>query len=248
MYAYKYNSHGFYRSFNTYNPAVDSGGAIANTVRYNVDASRYIKNSISSLFDSTAGNTVTYQNLFRPATVALITQNPVTSNPVGDNSKFIIGNFGGWYNPSAPVQSNISANYTALKINFDNQYGQLDSIRQIPIKGCVQHFRDQFYKDENDVYQPIDMTTVSTLTEFTTGVLFGGDTYINRYTEKSIMPFWYDFLKGEPDMIGYDYRLKGSNVPFPRFWMDTNKYRLDEMVKPIMNLNFNFANAMPNDY
>mgnify|MGYP003144261980 CR=1 FL=1 len=249
VYAYKYNSHGFYRSFNTYNPAVDSGGAIANTVRYNVDASRYIKNSISSLFDSTAGNTVTYQNLFRPATVALITQNPVTSNPAvgADGSKFIIGNFGGWSNPSTPVQSPISTNYAALKINFDNQYGQLDSIRQIPIKGCVQHFRDQFYRDENDVYQPIDMTTVSTLTEFTTGVLFGGDTYINRYTEKSIMPFWYDFLKGEPDMIGYDYRLK-SNIPFPRFWMDTNKYRLDEMVKPLMNLNFNFSTALPNDY
>ena len=255
VYAYKYNSHGFYRSFNTYNPAVDSGGAIANTVRYNVDASRYIKNSISSLFDPTAGNTVTYQNLFRPATVALITQNSVTSNPVGDNSKFIIGNNPttntanptNWYNPSAPLQSNISVNYAALKINFDNQYGQLDSIRQLPIKGCVHHFRDQFYRDENGVFQPIDMTTVSTLTEFTTGVLFGGDTYINRYTEKSIMPFWYDFLKGEPDMIGYDYRLKG-NIPFPRFWMDTNKYRLDEMVKPIMNLTFNFANAMPNDY
>ena len=72
VYAYKYNSHGFYRSFNTYNPAVDSGGAIANTVRYDISASRYIKNSISSLFDPVLGGTVTYQNLFRPATVALI--------------------------------------------------------------------------------------------------------------------------------------------------------------------------------
>ena len=72
--------------------------------------------------------------------------------------------------------------------------------------------------------------------------LFGGDNYINRYTEKTVMPFWWNFMNGEPDGTPFDYR-RYTNIPFPRYWMNTEKFRLDEMTKIFSNLG-NFASNM----
>ena len=39
---------------------------------------------------------------------------------------------------SQPFKRNIAALYGSLKYNFDNQYGQLDGIKQIQMRGCVE--------------------------------------------------------------------------------------------------------------
>ena len=46
------------------------------------------------------------------------------------------------------------------------------------------------------------------------------------------MPFFYTFLKEGKDGIPVDYS-KYANVPVPRFWMNNEKYRMDEFVRPI---------------
>ena len=71
-------------------------------------------------------------------------------------------------------------------------------------------------------------------TRYTSQPIFDGDTYIGRYTEKCIMPIFTDFLYGQPNGFTYDYRNK-VNIPFPRFWMDTQKFDLTDMAAEIMS-------------
>ncbi|BCV01383.1 MAG: hypothetical protein CM15mV42_0590 [uncultured marine virus] len=94
----------------------------------------------------------------------------------------------------------------ALKFSFENQYGQLDQIKQVPMR---------------DGFELIDLD-LPAQTLFQTSPIFSGDTYIGRYSEKCIMPIFTDFLYGQPDQYPFDYLLR-TNIPFPRYWMDTKK-------------------------
>jgi len=59
------------------------------------------------------------------------------------------------------------------------------------------------------------------------------------------MPFFYQFLKDDEERgYAFDYS-RYANVPFPRYWMNTEKYRMDEFIRPITDLDFNWANALP---
>jgi hypothetical protein len=98
--------------------------------------------------------------------------------------------------------SNISSYYGALKIPIPNQYGQLWSIKQLPISSnCLTNFNPA-------------------VSSVTSPVLFGGDSYITRFTEKNTMFFFDWWLMGEPDEALIDYTLY-FNIPYPRFWINT---------------------------
>ena len=238
-FAYKYNSHGWYRQMNA-----NANGAV---FRHKVEDAAYMNGAISQLNSNTRIN-----NLNRPATVALQTVSSNLPLPTGDNSKYTIGTAPGggsspWTAPQRTTTSNISAHYCALKYNIDNQYGQLEDIKQIPIRGCVELFEDKLK------YDSLNNPLITPLLRFNSGIQFGGDCYVNRYTEKSIMPFFWDYLdQSERDGFTYDYRLY-ANVPFPTYWMNTEKYRLDELCKAFAGLNWianvsaAFADALPND-
>tara|TARA_R100000353_G_scaffold51060_2_gene40552 strand:- start:1940 stop:10087 length:8148 start_codon:yes stop_codon:yes gene_type:complete len=233
-YAWKYNAHGLYFGSRPYQGQF--------RYRAPVDIARYVGSSMQQL-----DATLKVNNIQRPATVVVKADSsaplafPLTLNLAGgfapDNSRFIINNVpvagGGTapihFRPTQLIRSNISAHYCALKVNFRNQYGQLEQINQIPI-GCP-----QLLKNVEEVgLDPKDFTVD---TRLRTSTLYGGDVYINRYTEKVIMPFFWDFLKGQPDGFPYDYRLR-ANVPRPRFWMNTQKYDLSELVRAVVTLNF----------
>jgi len=254
-YAYKYNSHGFY---GTYNPFVgtqcqdllNNNGTCSSVFRHQIDRARYIKPGINYL-----DGDIPINNLHRPSTVVVRTNTKVDSPSNWgriDNSKFVIGggqcagvfdystglpktnHVLGWYTPTGLLESSISAHYIGLKVDNDAQYGQLDSILFTPMS---QPFK---FSDTTPLVDIVPST------RFNTGPLFGGDSYISRYTEKVTMPFWFDFMKDGPDGLPFDYRFY-SNIPFPRYWMNTEKYRMDEFVRPITNLSFDFSNAYPSD-
>ena len=248
-YAWKYNSHGFYDRYVPFASGNCIGGqgmlagACTSVFRHQVNRARYIKPGIQYMNGNVAIN-----NLHRPSTVVINT-NTLVDSPGNwnnlDDSKFVIG--GGqcagdgnhqlsWWTPTGLATSNIAAHYVGLKLDNDAQYGQLDSILFTPMAHPIK-FADS-------------ATDIDTNTRFSTGPMFGGDTYISRYTEKVTMPFWFDFMGNGgmemPDGTPWDYRFY-SNVPFPRYWMNTEKYRMDEFVRPITNLSFNFDNAFPSD-
>jgi hypothetical protein len=219
-FAYKYNSHGFY---NEYIPTVK--GDIYRTI--NGDA-----NYVGSSFQQFA-STYKINNLFRPATVAVKT-NFILPRPLGlDNSRFVIGGLNNnnlYFNPQTPQKTEISVLYGALKFNFENQYGQLDGIKQVQMRGCI-------YPVTTDIAQAT----------FGTGAIFSGDIYIGRYTEKTIMPIFSNFLNGQPDEYPYDY-LKRINIPYPRYWMDTRKYDVTRMADALSAFSDSkLKDALPND-
>ena len=217
-FVFKYNSQGFYNSFTKRNTGL---WRIKNT------DSNYIGQSFQS-FDN--GN-YKINNLFRPSTVAVALDTEISEPSVEDTSRFVIGgdvNKNGTDNsysntyltdPDRPQKRPISAYYGALKFNFDNQYGQLDGIKQIPMRGCV----EQLDPTKPDAFM------------YTSSAIFSGDTFITRYTEKVMMPIFAQFLYGQPDEFTYDYSAH-VNIPYPRYWLNSQKFDLSKLAQNIATL------------
>ena len=221
-FAYKHNSHG--ELFN-YTPT--ASGTI---FRSKIKDINYLGSSYQ-VFDKD----YKVNNLFRPKTVSLSIENEFEDPQVVDKSRYIIG--GDIDNttseekflkePEVVREKPISMHYGSLKFNFENQYGQLENIKQVPVSNCILEI------NENNVS--------------TSNIILEGDTYINRYTEKVVMPIFSDFLLGQPNGYNYDY-LKRVNIPYPRFWMKTEKYDTTGLANEIITLGFaNITDAMPND-
>ena len=236
-FAYKQNSHGV---FENYAKTLDQ-----NTIyRSKNTDSNYIGSSFQGF-----GASYKINNLFRPGTVAIETQSSFsipevfTGSPIKDISRYTIGgdadsDFANTYleDPGQKQKKKISALYGALKFGFENQYGQLDGIKQVQMRGCVELIE-----------------TNNPLKKYTSQAIFSGDIYVGRYTEKTIMPIFTDFLYGQPDQYPYDY-LKRVNIPYPRFWMDTRKYDVSPLSRTIMTLGLSAVTApgflnsiLPND-
>ena len=124
-------------------------------------------------------------------------KNPI----VTDDSRFLISEKR--TNLYTNHTSNISSFYGAVKLPMVSQYGQLQYVKQYPVSTCV--------------------TYVAPLKDikYSSTILFGGDTYINRFTEKNTMFFFNTWLMGEPDEAEIDYSAY-ANIPYPRHWINTN--------------------------
>ena len=223
-FAYKHNSHGFYNEF-TRRPSTS-------IFRTRNLESNYIGSSFQKFGDYKVNN------LFRPTTVGISTSTDLADPAVQDKSRYIVNGDidsgqGHKYlkTPETERVTPISALYGALKFNFENQYGQLDGIKQVQMRGCI------------------ELTTPSTPNDtFVSNPVFAGDTFINRYTEKTVMPIFTDFLNGQPDQFPYDY-LQRVNIPYPRFWMDTRKFSTTNLAKQVMAFGQlkNVENYLPTD-
>lgn len=102
-----------------------------------------------------------------------------------------------------------SSHYVALKTRLRNQYGQLQSIRQLMVSSCV---------------IPIVATNSSTL--------FGGDIYIGKYSEKNTLFYFQQFLNGQPDGAVLNYNQQ-KMFEWTAFWMDTDPFDLMEFVQSV---------------
>ncbi len=130
-----------------------------------------------------------------------------------------------------PFSLPIASHYGAIKIRKRNQYGQLQSIKQIAITPCEQKLSDPYYSShiytENYVCPTGDTYKIKKITY--TPVFFGGDTFVNRYTEKNTMFFFYDWLYSQPDGFEFNYLLR-QMIPEPRFWVNSNEYDFAEFT------------------
>ena len=222
-FAFKHNSHGFYSNFTKRSSAQQYRTKTLNS------------NYLGSSFQEFEGYKV--NNLFRPATVAIATEDQLDDPGTRDISRYVVGgdadsDFGDTYlkKPEELQSKTISCLYGGLKFEFENQYGQLDGIKQIQMRGCVEY-----------------VSPINTQQRFTSQAIFNGDVYINRYTEKTIMPIFSDFLNGQPDQFTYDY-LQRVNIPYPRFWMDTRKFDMTQLGQEIATFSLASTNdPLPSD-
>ena len=251
-YALQSIAHGFYSTFNR--------PIQTDTNRFNVNDGFYIKDAIQEVPEF---NNKRYRinNLKRCSSVVLRTTNNQDQDVgpallTGDNSLMTLGNAitnGAnldWAdNRSNPFTAGIKSHYAGIKYRIDNQYGQLNSIKQITITPCEQKLSDSNVEDiATSTSCPLLDDTTSTYQLHkrvinNTPIFFGGDTYINRYTEKNNMFFFYDWLYGQPDGFEYNYILR-QMIPQPRFWLNSQKYDLNSLGELITDLGdiWNLAN------
>jgi hypothetical protein len=125
-------------------------------------------------------------------------------------------------NKTTPFSLPIASHYGGLKGRVRNQYGQLGSENEIIITPCEQQL--QYYNIPVTQWTcPIDNVLYEFNTITRTPILFGGDTYINRYTEKNNMMIFNDWLYSQPDGFEYNYYLH-SMIPLARFKVNSINY------------------------
>lgn len=189
QYAAQYNSHGFYN--------ISAPIALTGNTRRAVVNSYYVDNNLQSF---TADYVI--NNLYRPNSVVIQVHKDIADPSIKDESRNTLSTLGVGLNVN--TSKNISAYYGAIKTNLPSQYGQIDSIVQIPTFTCVQK------------------TSPIASNRYTSPVVFGGDTYINRFTEKNVFPLFNDWMFNLEDEFEYDYR-ESANIPYPRYWLDSSK-------------------------
>lgn len=236
-YALQMKSHGLYDNM------INIGNR---TGRFTIEDGFYLEDSVQDmpLYQNNSG-TQSYRinNVKRCSTVTLRTKTGPfdhTDQYIGpelldqeDKSLVTLGVLSQYGNPYVPGELPsfkdfdrnfslpIGSYYAGLKFRLRNQYGKLDSVKQIPITPCEQKNLTASpngpicnTNPPNDIYSKIISHT---------DVLFGGDTFINRYTEKNNMFFFYQWLWSETDGIDFNYFLY-QMIPQAKFWLNSTKF------------------------
>ena len=260
QYALELIGHGDYDTFVPSTASVD---------RFSLEDGIYVFSDIQDFpeFQDTAGNSVSYRinNLNRPHKVVIRVETP---NGVQTGPDFITDASGNFFDKSLmtldiasslvpdfdvnhkpegkkkPFNNPIASHYGGLKFSIRNQYGQLNTISQIIATPCEQKI------DFNTIGENIGASVQKVISE--TSTFFGGDTYINRFTEKNIMPFFTAWLYDQPRGTEWNYFLYPS-VPFPRFWAnsepwDISEINVDDFLSSIVSPNLTGTGLLPSAY
>lgn len=166
-------------------------------------------------------------NLYRSRQVLLELNREIDYAAINDNTRMTIGDLKQWSNPSQSFISTTAAFYASMKLPLEAQYGQLESCVLMPIS------------------TEVHATTLIAGTTFISPVLFGGDIYINRYTEKNSFPLFNEWMHDVPDGTEWNY-MSYVNLPYPNYWMNTTRYEVTNLMSALIRFNFK-DNVLPND-
>lgn len=171
----------------------------------------------------------------------LLQTSPSTTNPTFENT-------------GVPFNRTIASHYAGIKVRLRNQYGQLSGIKQIPITPCEQKItldlpvipgisvpENNFITSNTGVscptiFDPITLSSnliLKTLSQ--TPIFFGGDTFINRYTEKNTFFYFYDWLWQQPDGYEFNYALYNM-IPTARFFVNSVEYDPSPLAPTLANI------------
>jgi hypothetical protein len=222
QYAYQYNSHGFYNQF---------AKSTAGNRRRSITDSIYLDPYLQEFAGKYRVN-----NLYRSRQVLLETHREIAFPSVIDNSRTTIGELRQWDDPSKAFTRTTSAFYASLKVPLHAQYGQLESCVLLPVSTQVHSFGGADGAGGSPGKDAV----------FASPVLFGGDVYINRYTEKNSFPLFHEWMYDLPDGTEWDY-TRYPMLPYPRYWVNTNQYEITNLTSSLIRFNFK-DNVLPNDF
>jgi hypothetical protein len=192
QYALQCLSHAFYNNYTT---------NVRGNIRKEIVDSSYIRTGVHGFSTNYRVN-----NFYRNQFVILQTSTDLlktgTQSGITDNTRQLYHDLN--ININDTFVANTVAYYGAIKIPMVSQYGQLDSIKQMPISSCV------------------EFTQADKTKKYSSQVYFGGDTYINRFTERNTMFYFNTWLMGEPDEIEFDYRNHFA-MTYPRYWLNSKR-------------------------
>lgn len=152
-------------------------------------------------------------NIYRSRTVTLNTTFQISNTFVTDTSRRNIGAASGptYEKPEVPWFATSACHYTAMVQRLRNQYGQIENIIQVPVSTCM-----------------------TERTQSTSDVLFNGDIYIGRHTEKNTFFYFRDWMFNQPDGFEFNYRLHYM-LPYPRWFMDTTILDTGETIDSVFS-------------
>lgn len=247
-FALRYHSHGFYDEYKK---------SVAGNRRFSLNNQSYVGPQITNFSAGTKIN-----NLYRSKFVAVETTTPVQNTQIEDRTRYKATDvkdllepelpFPPWDNffvPKDPTQKDFDSNstylapaganghqicsshYASLKQRIRNQYGQINGVISIPISYCTMPAPNLEQTAKSDV-------------------LFGGDTYVGRYTEKNTFFFFYEWMYDRPDGAQFDY-TRVNMIPYPRYWANFNRFETGDFMSSLGSVisTVSFANVItPSDY
>lgn len=182
----------------------------------NLDINRYLIPGVQSV-----GDVYTVNNYRRESSVYLRTDltKPVLPFPskspnmivagnskVTDYSRFTIGDTGACSTPEKDQDDvRVVSYYASLKNQFVNQWGQIYS------------------------YETIDTGFQQDILASGSYTVFGGDTFISRFTFKTKLPFFIDNRVNAPDDSDIFYDEIG-NIAYPKYWHSARSILKDYTV------------------
>jgi len=168
-------------------PGVQNVGDNLNINNFNRESSVYIKT-----IEDRDGNSVT------SLPYAELTPNLLiggTTPAVQDKSRYTLSDIGNCLNSEKEFDISTVTYYGSIKNIFDNQWGQIYSYETI----------------DTGFQWMFNSTDVPDVTAF------GGDTFINKFSFKTKLPFFIDNRVGAPDDSEVFYDEIG-NVAYPKYW------------------------------
>jgi len=145
--------------------------------------------------------------------------NPITLVPIKSIENLVAKNITGAMTTfGTGIGQVCSSHYGALKLRIENQYSQLNRIIQIPTAHC---------------YTIFTVVNGQVTAGAETNVIFGGDTYVNRYTEKNTFFYFYDWLYGQPDGAQFDY-TKHNMIAYPKYWANFNQFQTNDFTTTLI--------------
>jgi hypothetical protein len=214
QFALQYNSHCKYTGFEAPQATPIVGPPVEINKRTVIDYARYLEPYLQDF-----GADYRINNLYRSRSVALETYNLLRNPTQDDNSRATVGQANISYNkPTTPFKRTASSHYVGLKQPLRNQYGKVESIIQVPVSTCA-------------VNKSISGTDI----------LFNGDTYVGRYTEKNTMFYFSNWMYDEPDGSEFNYRINRM-IPYSSFWMDTEDFDWSDFINSVTAAFSNIGN------
>jgi hypothetical protein len=253
QYALQSVAHGFYGNFvpepaaNIFRYSIEDAFYIRDTIQ---EVPRY-QNTITGLSESYSINNLKRSDtvVLRTQNGNAKTDGPLPIN--ADNSLVTLGTLiqtssaadrptlPSFTSLEIPFNRQIASHYAGIKVRLRNQYGQLNGIKQIPITPCEQKMNFNVTTTpfpENNFVTINSGRDCPTIFNPTTGnsnliwlrlaqtpIFFGGDTFINRYTERNTFFYFYDWLFNEPDGYEFNYTLYNM-IPTARFFINSIEY------------------------
>jgi hypothetical protein len=131
---------------------------------------------------------------------------PVTGLPrISDKSRLTISGVGACNAPAKEQDINVVSYYGSLKNINVNQWGQIYSYNTI----------------DTGFQRNVDYTIIPSPV-----TIFGGDTFVSRFTFKTKLPFFIDNRVGAPDDSDIFYDEIG-NIAYPKYWHSSRSILVD---------------------
>lgn len=180
------------------------------------------------------GDIAQFNNYSREASVFLRTNTVVSPTSVQDNSRFLI-NDPKVKDISGKSLFDVSSFYASIKRSVPDQYGLIHTIDYI-FTGQKYNFKkltpaDAIEVDQRDMYviTPLSQSSISV-----GGTIFGGDTFISRFSLKRQHRYFIEERRGFPDNTEVNFSELG-NVGYPVYFIDTNRNPLADLIQRVTN-------------